>query len=178
MLATTCSIRSAGPDQTYTVGGSGWALERFGGDVVILRSTIKDGANGSPGSLIVSCERGTRRLTLILPKSTRTAHEKLAAAGSLLIRPLGPSVARFLPVLAQTAGLRPDALILSEDPTSIARPVLAIAHILVARPNGLDFLLHIGNGRVTLNGLTPFRLVVSSREVDEVAFRDFATTCE
>lgn len=165
--------RTAAHEAAYLLGRDGWSLERFGADVVVLRTSVLPGAGaqGRPGLLFVSCAAGARRLRLSLPEPI-LPDASAPAAGDGLVR---SSRGTFLVAAFSVSGGR--ILDLSDAGQPFPGAVAAFAGLLRDRPERLDLLLRVRKAPRSLAGLVALRLGLSYGAADRLAFDEFFGVC-
>jgi len=163
------------PDAGYVVGAGGWASERFGEHVAVLRAGVTAAAGAGAGFLLLSCDRAERRFRLSLPEPI--ALPPAVRGGTILVRSAGrgaPGRGRVVAAvalsggrvlsLAETAG-RPDGL------------VAALGELLLTRPARLDLLVRPDAAPRLPGRAVPVVLAMTWRDGDVLAIDDFLGSC-
>jgi len=180
---TPSSPPQRGPDQSFTLGADGWALERFGRGLAVLRTSLSM-ASGTAGLLVLSCEGHERRWRLSFPRplfDRMPANAATVTSGHILLRPSGSPERLNLAMIGRIQITEGRILTLAETRSSGDGFVLAFVRLLKAGPERFDLLL-----RTT--GLTLQQRLFGSavpaavfapvvRRTDLIAFDDFLATC-
>lgn len=173
-----------GPDRTFTLGGNGWVLERFGRNLAVLRTGAVP-PSGPAGLLVLSCEGGERRWRLSLPQrllgegaSSATGHVlvrpsgSVGGSGSAMVGPVGIVDGRVLTLVEGRTSAR--------GQTSAGDFVPAFVRLLRAGPSRVDLLVSTASARRPVPFGSAIPAVVFAPVVgrsDLVAFDDFLATC-
>jgi len=165
---------SAAAELRFVVGGSGWLLERFEGDIVVLRTNVAAPGAGRPGMLMLSCAGAERRVRLALPGY---ANLGAGAVRPALIRPVGSPASLDKPLLASLALDQGRLLTFSEIDSGQESVVLGLARLLAQKPAALDILTHRGAGAISFRKLVPTTLVLTFGGHDGVALDHFVAAC-
>ncbi|AMJ62719.1 hypothetical protein [Bosea sp. PAMC 26642] len=180
ILRTLTAVMSlAGPasaisDTRLIVGIGGWQLERFEGEVVVLRTTVSVPAKRGLGLLLLSCAGAQRRINIVLPQVVFSDGN---ATRSVLIRPVGRPAPGGSPLLATFATEQRRSLTFLETETGKASVVLHLAEMLRKKPAALDMLAHAGPGAIGFRQLAPFILSMTFTDNDSTALDNFTLAC-
>jgi len=180
---TPSSPPQRGPDQSFTLGADGWALERFGRGLAVLRTSLSM-ASGTSGLLVLSCEGHERRWWLSLPRpllDLMPANAAPVTSGHILLRPSGSPGRLNLAMIDRVQITEGRILTLAETRSSGDGFVLAFVRLLKAGPERFDLLMRTTGSALQqrLLGSAASAAVFAPivRRTDLIAFDDFLATC-
>jgi hypothetical protein len=164
-------------DLSYSVGASGWSLERFGSDIAILRAKVTaPSPNDTPGLLLLSCEGAKRRLRLQLPAALVSAARPTTTGYALIAEP-GPPRLGATPLVAAFSLERGATMAVADSQAPGEGAVLRLSRLLQARPTHVNLLLRFARPAAALKTSIPVHLALVFGAQDGVALDDFVSAC-
>lgn len=171
----------AAPDRVYAIGGSGWASERFGSGLAVLRARINTVSprEDASGALLLTCEGRERRLLLDLPRGDlardgRDVGARIVPGRMLVRRPRASPEEAFTATVTIEDGRRATLADGVRDPE--ARGVMRFVRMLRRRPGRIDLLVSVGPTNLARD--IPIQLVLAFGPQDAIVLDDVAATCD
>lgn len=168
------TAQGAGQDKVFSLGREGWSFERFGKEIVVLRTSVMlPGRPASPqGLLLLSCEAGERRIRIDFPEALLTEQDPVRPA-TLLVQ--SSPKRDFL--LAQVTLAKGRSINHSEGSRAPTGLVPSFVNLLQAFPERLVLLLNPDTSAPRLGRLVPVVFELAFRPVDRLSFAQFHADC-